>query len=64
MDSLIEDIARWIDQPVKIWHLIVVAVAFGIWLHSMRRQMIAIGKSVWMIIDFLKPPDEWPGVPR
>jgi hypothetical protein len=53
-----EEITRWLDQPVKIWHLIVLAVALGMTLHSMRQQMTAIGKSVWMIIDILKPPDE------
>jgi hypothetical protein len=49
-----------LEEPAKVGHLIVLAVVFGVALHDMRKQMTAIGKSVWKIIDMLNPPDHGP----
>jgi hypothetical protein len=54
----LDTINHWLEQPVQIWHLVLLALVFGITLHDMRKQMTAIGKSVWKIIDILQPPDE------
>lgn len=35
-----------LNEPVRVWHLIVVMAAFGFAPHSMQRQMSATGKCV------------------
>jgi hypothetical protein len=50
-----ETIWQLLDEPVKVGHLILLAVVFGVALYDIRKQMTAIGKSVWKIIDILKP---------
>lgn len=47
----------WLDEPVKVWHLIVLAVMLAVALGEMRKQLTAIGKSVWHLIDKFEPSD-------
>ena len=35
-----------LNEPVRVWHLMVVMAAFGFALHSMQKQMSEIGKCV------------------
>ena len=48
---------EWLLEPVKVWHLAVVAIAFGITLSNMQRQMSAIGKCVVQVWEKFHPTD-------
>lgn len=37
---------EWLEEPLKVWHLAFVAVAFGVTFSNMKTQMSAIGRIV------------------
>lgn len=45
----------WLNEPVKVWHLILLAVAFGITLQNMEKKLNSIGKSVSDVWDKFHP---------
>jgi hypothetical protein len=46
---------EWLQEPLKVWHLAVVAIAFGITLGNMQKQMNAIGKCVFDVWEKFRP---------
>lgn len=53
-----ESLNQFLEQPVKVWHLVIGLIILGSGiggtLADMRRQMSAIGESVWRIVDRLE----------
>jgi hypothetical protein len=48
---------QFLSEPLKVWHLLAFALFFAITLNDMRKQITAIGKSVWRAIDSLEGRD-------
>ena len=41
----------FLNEPVKVWHLIVAVIVVVLPLSNIQNQLSAIGKSVWRLID-------------
>ena len=45
----------WLQEPVRLWHLAVVTIAFGITLSNMQRQIAAVVKGLLRVLDKIDP---------
>ena len=52
-----DSVTQFFQQPVQVWHLAVVAIAFGITVSKMQKQWNAIGKLVFEIWEKHHPLD-------
>lgn len=46
---------EFLEAPVKVWHVAVACIAFGITFHNMQKQMNAIGGIVVKIWERMNP---------
>ena len=48
-------LTQWTQEPVRLWHLMVFAIPFGITLSNMQKQIAAVAKGVISILDKVDP---------
>ena len=48
-----ENIMEWLEEPLKVWHLLVVVIVFGISFAKTQKQLNAIGKCAYEVWEKL-----------
>jgi hypothetical protein len=54
-----QSINQFFDGPVKVWHLLIFAIPFGITLSNMQKQIAAVAKGVIAILNRVDPENDW-----
>jgi hypothetical protein len=47
----LSSVTAWLDEPIRLWHLLAVGIVLGATLQGIRKQLSAVGESVWELID-------------
>ena len=52
----------FLNEPAKVWHLLVVAAFFVMGVAELRKQISAIGTGMIRILKRIDPPSTWDGL--
>ena len=47
----------WLQEPVKVWHLLTLVIVAGVTLANTQKQLNAIGKCAYDVWEKLCSPD-------
>lgn len=48
----------FLNEPVKVWHILLIVLMLTITFHNLQKQLNAIGSVILKIRDRLNPDDD------